>query len=191
MPDSAPAPAVLPRIGSLFSGYGGLDLAVEHVFAGRTAWFSELNPAPARVFAHHWPGIPNLGDITQVDWRQVEPVDVICGGFPCQDIFILARRTVPHPARLGRRPRRGDPGTGPSSTRHDRPLASDHRPGAERTPAPAGQGAGRVVAADRAAVRRWGRYAGAIRRWEHLTGRPAPSPALLNHEGQSRSELEP
>lgn len=37
------------RIGSLFSGYGGLDLAVEEVFDGETVWFSELSPAPARA----------------------------------------------------------------------------------------------------------------------------------------------
>ena len=40
------------RIGSLLSGYGGLDLAVEHVFNAKTVWFSELNEPVARVFAH-------------------------------------------------------------------------------------------------------------------------------------------
>ncbi len=92
MLDTATAPAAPLRIGSLFSGYGGLDLAVEHVFGGRTVWFSELNSAPARVFAHHWPGVPNLGDITQIDWRQTEPVDVLCGGFPCQDVSTVGKR---------------------------------------------------------------------------------------------------
>ncbi len=43
MPDSNPAPAAPLRIGWLFSGYGGLDLAVEQVFATRTVWFSEIN----------------------------------------------------------------------------------------------------------------------------------------------------
>ena len=80
------------RVGSLFSGYGGLDLAVEEVFDGETAWFSEFSPAPARVFAHHWPGVPNLGDITTIDWNAVEPVDVICGGFPCQDVSTVGKR---------------------------------------------------------------------------------------------------
>ena len=77
----APLPAPL-RVGSLFSGYGGLDLAVEHVFNATTVWFSELNEPVARVFAHHWPDAPNLGDITAIDWNDVEPVDVLCGGFP-------------------------------------------------------------------------------------------------------------
>ncbi|WP_146137571.1 DNA cytosine methyltransferase [Gulosibacter molinativorax] len=52
------------RIGSLFSGYGGLDLAIEHEFGGRTVWFSEINNPVAQVFEHHWPDAPNLGDIT-------------------------------------------------------------------------------------------------------------------------------
>lgn len=79
------------RLGSLFSGYGGLDLAVEEVFDARTVWFSEINEPVARVFAHHWPGTPNLGDITTIDWSTVEPVDVLCGGFPCQDVSTVGR----------------------------------------------------------------------------------------------------
>ena len=57
------------RIGSLFSGYGGLDLAVEHVFNAETIWFSEINQPVARVSAHHWPAAPNFGDITTIDWN--------------------------------------------------------------------------------------------------------------------------
>lgn len=85
------------RIGSLFSGYGGLDLAVEEVFDGETVWFSELSPAPARVFAHHWPSVPKLGDITTIDWNAIELVDVICGGFPCQDVSTVGRMAGLHP----------------------------------------------------------------------------------------------
>ncbi|WP_425332700.1 DNA cytosine methyltransferase [Brooklawnia propionicigenes] len=80
------------RIGSLFSGYGGLDLAVEHVFNARTVWFSELNEPVARVFARHWPDAPNLGDITTIDWSLVEPVDILIGGFPCQDVSTVGKR---------------------------------------------------------------------------------------------------
>ena len=79
-------------VGSLFSGYGGLDLAVEHTLNAETIWFSENNPHVARIFAHHWPGIPNLGDITTIDWRNVDPVDVLCGGFPCQDVSTVGKR---------------------------------------------------------------------------------------------------
>lgn len=74
------------KVGSLFSGYGGLDLAAEAVFGAETVWHSELDPHASTVLAAHWPNVPNLGDITAVDWSTVEPIDVLCGGFPCQDI---------------------------------------------------------------------------------------------------------
>jgi DNA (cytosine-5)-methyltransferase 1 len=80
------------RVGSLFSGYGGLDLAVEQVFDARTVWFSEINTPVAGVFAHHWPTAQALGDITLVDWSTVEPVDVLIGGFPCQSVSVMGRR---------------------------------------------------------------------------------------------------
>ncbi|CAM2819596.1 DNA cytosine methyltransferase [Skermania piniformis] len=79
------------RVGSLFSGYGGLDLAVEEVFEARTVWFSEISEPVARVFSHHWPDAPNLGDITAIDWSSVTPVDVLCGGFPCQDVSTVGK----------------------------------------------------------------------------------------------------
>lgn len=79
-------------IGSLFSGYGGLDLAVEHVFNARTAWHCEWEEAPSKVLAHHWPNIPNYRDVTAVDWATVPPVDIITGGFPCQDVSLAGRR---------------------------------------------------------------------------------------------------
>lgn len=73
-----------PRIGSLCSGYRGLDGAVEAVFGGSTAWVSDIDPGASKILAHHWPGTPNLGDLTTVDWAAVEPVDILCGGYPCQ-----------------------------------------------------------------------------------------------------------
>lgn len=80
-----------PRIGSLFSGYGGLDLAVEQVFGARTAWHCEIEPAPSKVLAAHWPGVPNHRDITAVRWADVEPVDILTGGFPCPILLCLPR----------------------------------------------------------------------------------------------------
>lgn len=80
------------RVGSLFSGYGGLDLAVEHALGAETIWFSEINKPVAHVFAHHWPDAPNLGDITTIDWHNVEPVDALCGGFPCLNVSTVGKR---------------------------------------------------------------------------------------------------
>lgn len=75
------------KVGSLFSGAGGLDLAVEMAFPdAETVWFSEYEKHAAEVHEHWWPHAPNLGDVTQVDWTSVEPVQMIHGGFPCQDI---------------------------------------------------------------------------------------------------------
>lgn len=76
----------MPTIGSLFSGIGGLDLGVENVLGGHVIWHCEADPAPAKVLAAHWPNIPNLGDITNVDWTQTPPVDILIGGSPCQDL---------------------------------------------------------------------------------------------------------
>ena len=80
------------RLGSLFSGYGGLDLAVEEVFDAHTIWFSEINEPVAGVFARHWPDAPNLRDITTINWSRVEPVDILIGGFPCQDVSTVGKR---------------------------------------------------------------------------------------------------
>lgn len=89
------------RLGSLFSGAGGLDLAIEDVFGAELRWVSDIiardkhgrqiGDAP-RILAHRFPGIPNLGDITTVDWAGVERVDIIAGGSPCQDVSTAGKR---------------------------------------------------------------------------------------------------
>jgi DNA (cytosine-5)-methyltransferase 1 len=80
------------RIGSLFSGYGGLEQGVQSVLGGTVAWHSDIDPGACKILAHRYPDVPNLGDITAVDWSQVEPVDVITGGFPCQDVSAAGLR---------------------------------------------------------------------------------------------------
>ncbi|TQL44753.1 DNA (cytosine-5)-methyltransferase 1 [Leucobacter komagatae] len=292
---SGPAPL---RVGSLFSGYGGLDLAVEHVFRAQTIWFSEISPVQ-HVFARHWPDAPNLGDITAVEWAEVEPVDILCGGFPCQDVstvgkmaglapgtrsglwaymaeaidqlrpefvvienvrgllsasairatpergnratpepatlrdlepgfwgvgddaarplraagavlgdladigydaqwiglpasaigaphprfrvFILAHAPVPHPARLRRRAGRGEPGPGASSSGYDRVVSSGDRSGIAWPGRLAEMESriGHVVDPHQRHVQRWGKYATAIARWEHIVDAPAPNPAMI------------
>lgn len=53
------------RIGSLFSGYGGLDMAVTKINGGQVVWHSDIEPASVRVLSHHWPDVPNLGVVPQ------------------------------------------------------------------------------------------------------------------------------
>lgn len=78
-------------VGSLFSGIGGIDLGLER--AGmRVIWQSEIDPYASRVLAKHWPDVPNLGDITEVDWSTVERPDLICGGYPCPPFSFAGRR---------------------------------------------------------------------------------------------------
>lgn len=78
-------------VGSLFSGIGGLDLGLER--AGMTVrWQSEIDPYACKILKKHWPEVLNHGDIKQIDWRTVEPVDVICGGYPCQPFSTAGKR---------------------------------------------------------------------------------------------------
>jgi DNA (cytosine-5)-methyltransferase 1 len=86
-----------PRIGSLCTGYGGLDEAALAVFGGSVAWHCQYDPDDkhqyaAQILARHWPDIPNHGDITTVDYHQVEPVDILTAGFPCQDLSLAGKR---------------------------------------------------------------------------------------------------
>ena len=78
------------RVGSLFAGIGGFDLGLER--AGfDIAWQVEIDPYCQRVLAKHWPTVQRYGDIRVIDWSAVEPVDLLCGGFPCQDISFAGK----------------------------------------------------------------------------------------------------
>jgi len=71
-------------IGSLFSGIGGLDLGLEAAGLGPVVWQCEVDPWCRRVLAHHWPEATRYDDVQTL--TDPPPVDLIAGGFPCQDL---------------------------------------------------------------------------------------------------------
>ena len=75
----------MTTVGSMFTGYGGLDLAVCQHYQAELIWWSEVDPNPATIHTRHTTA-PNLGDITAIDWSTIERPDIITGGFPCVDI---------------------------------------------------------------------------------------------------------
>lgn len=80
------------KIGSLFSGYGGLDIAVSNVTGATVVWHCEWDEAPSKILEHNFPNTPNYRDVTKVDFTTVEPIDILTGGFPCQDLSLAGKR---------------------------------------------------------------------------------------------------
>ena len=79
------------RVGSLFAGIGGFDEGFRR--AGMTTvWMVEIDPWCRRVLARHFPEAQLFEDVRAVGRDELEPVDLICGGFPCQDLSVAGRR---------------------------------------------------------------------------------------------------
>ena len=79
------------RVGSLFTGIGGIDLGLQR--AGmEIAWQVEIDPYCRQVLAKHWPDVPRYGDIKTLRGDELEPVDLIAGGFPCQPVSLAGQR---------------------------------------------------------------------------------------------------
>src|SRR3990167_7617774 len=79
------------NVGALFAGIGGIELGFERE-GFTTKWFVEKDEYCQAVLRKHWPDTPIYGDITKIDFRKLEPVDVLTGGFPCQDISNAGKR---------------------------------------------------------------------------------------------------
>ena len=82
------------RFLSLFSGIEAASVAWTPL-GWEPAAFSEIEPFPCSVLRHHYPHVPNLGDVTRITRQQVEAlgrIDLVCGGFPCQDLSVAGKR---------------------------------------------------------------------------------------------------
>jgi DNA (cytosine-5)-methyltransferase 1 len=90
------------RFGSVCSGIEAASVAW-HPLGWKAAWLSEIEPFPSAVLAHHYPDVPNLGDMTALPERilsgEVEAPDVFCGGTPCQAFSVAGLRNSLDDAR--------------------------------------------------------------------------------------------
>lgn len=83
------------RYASICSGVEAASLAWES-FGWQPAWFAEIEPFPCAVLAHHWPNVPNYGDMTKLVGRiltgEIEAPDILVGGTPCQAFSVAGLR---------------------------------------------------------------------------------------------------
>lgn len=94
------------RVGSLFSGIGGLELGLEqalrdHGFNARTVFQVEKDDYCKRVLARHWPDAIRYDDVCALKGSTVGQCDILCGGFPCQDVSIAGKGAGLKGARSG------------------------------------------------------------------------------------------
>lgn len=88
------------KVGSLFDGIGGAPLSA--VLSGaEPVWASEIEKIPISITKRHFPNMRHYGDITQINGAEIEPVDIIVGGSPCQDLSVAGNRAGLEGARSG------------------------------------------------------------------------------------------
>lgn len=87
------------RIGSLCTGIGGLDLAAAHHYRAQVVWHAEYDRHASTVLETRFPGVPNHGDINALDLDDIEPVDIITAGYPCQPFSTAGLRKGQHDDR--------------------------------------------------------------------------------------------
>lgn len=87
-------------IGSLFSGIGGFELGLERTGEFKTLWQCEKDEFCLKVLEKHWPDVKRFTDIHEMK-EGIPYVDVICGGFPCQDISCAGKGAGIHAERSG------------------------------------------------------------------------------------------
>ena len=85
------------RVLDLFSGIGGFSLGLERTGGFKTVAFCEIEPFPRRVLAKHWPEVPCYDDVRTLNAARlasdgITHIDVITGGFPCQDLSVAGKR---------------------------------------------------------------------------------------------------
>ena len=88
------------KLGSLFDGIGGWPLAASK-YGISPVWASEIETFPIAVTEKHFPSMKQLGDITAINGTDIEPVDIICMGSPCQDLSVAGKRKGLSGARSG------------------------------------------------------------------------------------------
>ncbi len=79
------------KVGSLFAGIGGLDLALEDC-GHESVWQVEIDPFCVSILKRHWPDVKRYGDIRKIDWMAVERPDIVAAGFPCQPFSVAGER---------------------------------------------------------------------------------------------------
>lgn len=87
-------------MGSLFDGIGGFPLAAVHCGV-KPLWASEIEIFPIEVTKERFPDMVHVGDITKLNGAELPPVDIICGGSPCQDLSVAGARAGLSGARSG------------------------------------------------------------------------------------------